>query len=255
MVGSHAVDPPAPRPGEAESLNDLSATLVALRAWAGSPSFTEIARRIRQLRTTRPGAGIDQPPGRVTVYDCFREGRRRLDIDLVSDIVTVLGAPDDVPHWQRAHARIEAEAQSSSVARVLDALPAPGIRLVGREAELHRLVRSDRPVTAVVGMPGVGKTELALHTAAALADDHDLHLFVTCTATATTCRPPTPVRCSAASCGISECGPPASGGSTCRAGSTGSGRPSPDAARSPCSTTCAATCTPSRSWPHSPAPG
>ena len=66
------------------TLDELCLGLGRMRADAGSPSYAEIARRIGSLRD---GA---EPP-KVTVYDCFRPGRRRVDDRLVGDIVRVLG--------------------------------------------------------------------------------------------------------------------------------------------------------------------
>ena len=64
---------------------------MALRAWAGSPSFTEIARRVTAARTSRGVPVVEARLARSTAYDCFRHGRRRIDVDLTLEIVRALG--------------------------------------------------------------------------------------------------------------------------------------------------------------------
>ncbi|MBV6699380.1 hypothetical protein KV557_20005 [Kitasatospora aureofaciens] len=83
------------------TLDGLAACLAQLRQEAGNPSFTTIARRIGAARTVRGVPAGERTPGRITVYDCFRAGRRRIDVELLSDIVRALGA-DPAP-WRHAH--------------------------------------------------------------------------------------------------------------------------------------------------------
>ncbi len=93
--------PATPGPQNAETLDDYALRLRALREWAGSPSYAEIARRIERLRAARRHPAGQRRPSRVTVYDCFRLGRRRLDVELVADIVRALGGTDaDVLGWR-----------------------------------------------------------------------------------------------------------------------------------------------------------
>jgi hypothetical protein len=79
----------------------LAECLRTLRAMAGEPSYAEIVRRIALHRAARPGgAAPERLPGRVTVYDCFRPGRRRMDADLVAEVVRALDA--DPGPWRAA---------------------------------------------------------------------------------------------------------------------------------------------------------
>lgn len=91
-------------PQGAQSLDDLAGRLAELRVRAGGPSYSEIAQRIAVLRSRR--GSRTAPPGRVTVYDVFRTGRSRMDIELVADVVTVLGRPSEVAAWRHAHTLI-----------------------------------------------------------------------------------------------------------------------------------------------------
>lgn len=86
--------------GDQETPMDrLALDLQAMRAEAGAPSYAEIVLRIGRQRRA---AGVDTRPGRTTVYDAFRTGRRRIDRDLVLEIVRSLGGDDaDVAAWDQ----------------------------------------------------------------------------------------------------------------------------------------------------------
>ncbi|WP_264029197.1 tetratricopeptide repeat protein [Cellulosimicrobium sp. SH8] len=195
------LDPP-PSPVGAGSVDELAARLRALRAWAGDPSYTEIARRVGALRTARGVPVAEARPGRVTVYDVFRAGRTRLDVGLLADVAQVLG--DARPAGWRAAYRTAARAVPAHVAaqgaasragpaggphavvptvRVEDAVAARP--LVGRDREVARLVaalgtaphegnapgRGAAPrVVTVTGLPGTGTTSVALAVAHVPAD-------------------------------------------------------------------------------------
>ncbi|WP_143556808.1 tetratricopeptide repeat protein [Serinibacter salmoneus] len=167
---------------EATSLDDLARGLRELRAANGSPSFGQIATLIGQLREARGDSKWIPLPGRVTVYDAFRDGRRRLDPTLVADIVTVLGRPDLVEPLRAAHARlVRGDAGVGASTRPslnVVALEPTTTRVIGRDEELADLAartlneiapHSSRArdavgppaVVVLTGMPGVGKSALA----------------------------------------------------------------------------------------------
>lgn len=168
----------------AADLDVLTARLRDLRVSAGNPSYAAIARRIGELRADR-GEPHAQP-GKVTVYDVFRPGRQRLDTGLVLDVVHVLAGPERLPAWREA-----LRAAAASSANVVPAhepgvgadgvhteLPEP-IALVGVEEQLDRLVRLDEGGSVLIsGLPGVGKSELAVAAATQLAQRCELVLFV-----------------------------------------------------------------------------
>ncbi len=82
------------------TFDQIAGDLQARRAAAGSPSYAEIALRIARIRELRGGAEAHSRPARTTVYDAFREGRRRMDTALVLDIVRALGASEaEVDEW------------------------------------------------------------------------------------------------------------------------------------------------------------
>lgn len=153
-----------PEPGSVASLDDLATSLLELRRWAGDPPYAALAEAIGDLRAQRGRPG---KPGKVTVYDCFRAGRKRLDSQLYVDLLEVLGLPEQVrAAWVQAYrtatdSEVEesVEHQSASTDLML-----PRTRLIGRDRELGWLEqRPPGSVTVIAGLPGAGKTELALH--------------------------------------------------------------------------------------------
>ena len=152
------------------SLDDVADQLSQLRDQAGSPSYSTLARRVRQLRTGRgvpPGEG---EPGRITVYDCFRQGRRRMQPDLVSDIVLALGgSTEQATTWARACTVAQMEGDAAAVVTVRSDLPSSPGPFVGRGEQIDQLVDviKETPGALVVlhGMPGSGKSRLAFRTA------------------------------------------------------------------------------------------
>jgi tetratricopeptide (TPR) repeat protein len=147
-----------PSPEGVSTLDELAARLRDVRAWAGNPSFTRLAKEVVTIRSAR-GLPDDERPGRVTVYECFRSGRRRIDVELLVDIVTALGVDQaGQKAWRRAH-RITAlrsarpSASARTVHAVLGALEGEGRRaianLVGPAGTGRSAVLAALPVDAV----------------------------------------------------------------------------------------------------------
>jgi tetratricopeptide (TPR) repeat protein len=164
--------PVLPDPARASTLDDFAAILRGLKAWAGNPSYETITARVNTRRVAA------ERVGKTTVVDCFRAGRRRLDSELVAAVVEALH-PDTgyVTHWRQALQVISGETQAAAQVRVLDALPPDLPVFTGREAglrELRDLARRNRHggeavvISALAGMAGVGKTQLAVHVGHAL---------------------------------------------------------------------------------------
>ncbi|MGC4812211.1 ATP-binding protein [Micromonospora sp. DT228] len=165
-----------PDPGPADSLDEVAQRLRMLKVWAGDPSYDTIKSRINAAgkATGRPGGVLAR---RTTVADCFRDGRRRLNTDLVIAIVEAMH-PDVgyVAQWRQALRVVGGEARAAAQVRVQDDLPQDLVGFVGRTAvvnrlrrELHRSDLDDGPVVlAIQGMAGVGKTQLAIHAAHAV---------------------------------------------------------------------------------------
>lgn len=164
---------PAPSAPQLSSLDEVADGLLQLRAAAGSPSFTTIARRVGQYRAARGLPASECEPGRVTVYDCFRTGRRRMQPELVSDIAAVLGAPTSLARsWAQACIAVQARSDAAGIVTVRTELPTSPGPFVGREATIRSLVRraQQEPGSVFVlhGMAGSGKTRLAVRVADAL---------------------------------------------------------------------------------------
>lgn len=155
----------APIPGPLAGPGELCAALVDLRAWAGSPSYSEIARRVEVTRLGRDLPWSEAKVARSTVYDCFRPGRRRLNAPLVLEIVSTLGTDrTDHAHWRSALRRALHPSTGLATSSASTLVPDEGLGLVGRAEVLARLLEGDCS-TLITGMGGVGKTALALEAA------------------------------------------------------------------------------------------
>ncbi|QUW18590.1 tetratricopeptide repeat protein [Agrococcus sp. Marseille-Q4369] len=142
-------------------VDDVPDRLRALRAEAGDPSFAEIARRVSTLRRGRRGAG-PAIVSRATVYDCFREGRKRFDTELVVAIVRALASdPATVQAWSSAMGAMQLRAASAGIVQVTDAPATPVPLFIGRARELATL-REQPSSHWIHAMPGAGKSTLAL---------------------------------------------------------------------------------------------
>lgn len=169
-----AVTDSPPVPLAAATIDDLVAALRELRGWAGNPSYATLAKRVAKLRRARGVPAAEATPGRVTVYDCFREGRRRLDADLVVSLVAALGADRELQAvWRQAIRRVlmpgSGPVQAEAVLH-----PASPETFVGRRAELAELgellTAGGTGSVVLEGMPGAGKTALAVRAAHELSD-------------------------------------------------------------------------------------
>ncbi|MDH6139347.1 tetratricopeptide (TPR) repeat protein [Kitasatospora sp. GP30] len=177
----------APDPGKAADLAEFIVLLGELRIWAGQPSYRVLAKRVGPL--LRPARTVSP----FTVVDAFKVARRRLDLDLVVGIVRALGlGEDEVDRWRKACVRVHACAKTGGPTGALRQLPADLATFTGRSTELEALLaaavrpRADNAaatvvISAIEGMAGVGKTQLALHAAHRLVRDgryQDVQLYV-----------------------------------------------------------------------------
>lgn len=96
-------------PAPTDDVNGIVRDLQALRVSAGGVSYAEIVRRVTALRLAAGVAEFLARPARTTVYDAFREGRARLDADLVADIAEALGGDGPAFRQRCLSARIAAE--------------------------------------------------------------------------------------------------------------------------------------------------
>jgi len=157
-----------PDPGQASSVADLVERLRLLKVWAGDPSYETIKDRVNKAWAVagRPAGELTR---RSTVAYCFRPGRRRLDTDLVLAVVQALH-PDTgyVTQWRQALRVVGGEIEAVSQVRVQDRLPQDLAGFTGRTRELDRLRHAAQAgkavvISAIEGMAGVGKTQLAVH--------------------------------------------------------------------------------------------
>ncbi|MCR6488728.1 tetratricopeptide repeat protein [Amycolatopsis sp. OK19-0408] len=151
----------APDPGRAGSLAELIAQLRLLKAWAGGPSYAQIAERVNRLWTA---AG--RPPGertaRTTVADCFQTRRARPNTDLLLAVVEALHPdPAYVAAWQDVLRVVRGRTEAATFVQAQLGLPEAVPHFTGRAAELAALGGA-ASVSVIAGMAGVGKTALAV---------------------------------------------------------------------------------------------
>nr|WP_221375135.1 tetratricopeptide repeat protein [Actinoplanes polyasparticus] len=157
-----------PDPAQAGSSGDLVERLRLLKVWAGDPSYEMIKDRVNAAWTAagRPASELAR---RSTVANIFTPGRRRFNTDLVIAVVEALH-PDVgyVNQWAQALRVVGGEAEPVAQVRVQDSLPPDLDSFTGRTGELDELRSAMRAgdavvISAIEGMAGVGKTQLAVH--------------------------------------------------------------------------------------------
>jgi hypothetical protein len=155
---------PLPDPERADSVGGFIRELRLLKTWAGEPS----------LRRLSHDCGL----ARSTLGDLLSPRRSRLpSLDLVLAYVEACGVTGErVAAWRAAWRNVHARAVAVPVGRSAEAvvprqLPARTRRFVGRDRQLHALDRQAEAgehtagpsrVAVVTGMPGIGKTALAV---------------------------------------------------------------------------------------------
>lgn len=169
-AGGRVGGPPPPSPVGARGLDDVVVQLKRLRDWAGQPSHGVIAERIGADRASRSLHAGARRVSRATVYDCFRLGRTRLDPDLLVEIVRALGVePAQAESWRHAYGAVVGRLEPLQPIEIWSTMPSPGVDLIGRTSLLERLVGAPPgSSTALSGMAGVGKTQLAVAAATEL---------------------------------------------------------------------------------------
>ncbi|SHG13072.1 energy-coupling factor transport system substrate-specific component [Jatrophihabitans endophyticus] len=90
--------------------------LQRLRAAAGSPSYAEIAQRVARRRRADGASEAAARVSKTTVYSVFQTGRRRLNVDLVEEMLLTLGADHAViASWKERYAEAQLPTVSAAV--------------------------------------------------------------------------------------------------------------------------------------------
>lgn len=146
---------PGPRPDDAHVLDELIAALRALKVWAGNPSL----RQMEKL------SGL----ARSTLADALSPRRKTAPaLEVFRGLLRAFSVPEDeVEPWLAAWRRVQAEPVRGS-AVVPRQLPAAVPGFTGRAKafkELTALLEGGSRLAVVCGIPGVGKTALAVQWA------------------------------------------------------------------------------------------
>lgn len=123
----------------ASPLDQLVVELHRRRAEAGHPSYAEIAARVESARRAAGVGDFEARLSRSTVYDLFRYGRRRIDIELFREVLASLGAePGELEAWRATAVAALAASTGGATSRV--AAP-PELPRIGTGARLRPLAR------------------------------------------------------------------------------------------------------------------
>ena len=118
------------------TLDEFAAALQERRLRAGAPSYAQIAGRIMAERQRRGMSEAAAQVARSSVYDVFRIGRRRVNADLVAEIVRALGGDaGEAAMWRDRCIRVQFGA-----ARAEETVPAtaPAAPVPPRDSEPDR---------------------------------------------------------------------------------------------------------------------
>lgn len=98
-----------------ETCDELVLELQKLRLEAGAISYAEIALRITEAREKSGASPAAARVARSSIYDSFRLGRKRINAELVAEIVAALGlSEDEALVWRRRAAAARPSAQGES---------------------------------------------------------------------------------------------------------------------------------------------
>ncbi|MFI6095835.1 ATP-binding protein [Lentzea sp. NPDC051213] len=155
----------APTPDDVQALDELIAALRSLKVWAGNPSL----RQMEKL------SGL----ARSTLADALSPRRKTAPaLEVVRGLLKAFSVPPgETEPWLAAWRRVQAEparpvsgAMSGAVPRQLPAV-VPGFTGRGKAfKELTALLESGSRLAVVCGIPGVGKTALAVQWAHQVAN-------------------------------------------------------------------------------------
>ncbi|GAB2809125.1 ATP-binding protein [Lentzea nigeriaca] len=152
-----------PRPDEAHALDELIAQLRALKVWAGNPSLRQMEKLSGLARSTLADA-LNPRRKTAPTLEVFRGLLRAFSV-----------REDEIAPWLAAWRRVQAEPARVPVASAVVPrhLPAVVPGFTGRAKafkELTALLEGGNRLAVVCGIPGVGKTALAVQWAHQVAN-------------------------------------------------------------------------------------
>ncbi|GAA1704124.1 tetratricopeptide repeat protein [Kribbella yunnanensis] len=176
---------PAPDPRSAQKVDDLAMVLKQTVDWAGSIAYRTLAEEVNALRYRRAGRDEDVPTLSHSVLGRMlqRSARTKWKYDNLMDVLSVLGVPDEAKDWWReAWSAVFHPPDPDQIVEVMGAMPLPAPYFTGRSRILRQSAARVVPggIWALTGMPGVGKSEVALRLARGATDEGlgELQLYV-----------------------------------------------------------------------------
>lgn len=143
-----------------DSLDAIVLDLQQLRLTAGDVSYAQIAIRIAERRREYGANEAAARIARSTVFDAFREGRQRINPDLIAEIVLALGESDASAEMWRARC-IAAQGIDRQRAKPLTPAAAPAASSGPAQAdppinaEKHHRLRTALIIAVVVSCVGI----------------------------------------------------------------------------------------------------
>lgn len=135
------------------TFDQISEDLQELRSRADSPSYSELVRRVTDLRVARGVPPEQARPARSTLYDAFRPGRRRMDVQLVADLAQALGEDEAAVEAWRSRCR-RAVPDSPADVPAGSSTDVPADVPAGSSADGGTGSGTEAPATATPAAPG-----------------------------------------------------------------------------------------------------
>jgi len=130
-----------------DSFDALARDLQALRLSHGAPSYSELALRIAEARAASGLSPEQSRIARSSVYDLFREGRKRINIAVFREVLCAIRqSAEEIAAWEARAIRLRDEQARASVRRSTESASTQAPAVLAPAA-------SEAPTTPAAVMP------------------------------------------------------------------------------------------------------